>query len=291
MKFRSIPVVLIPALLFAAFGVLSGCGNIFDPFDSPSGDAQLLSDARAYFDQGEFEKAAKLYAEISGDKADEVNADSAFRILDVNGASMGQFMISFGTGGGSIGKGLTSLANHMISTGGAAGKTKRLAILEAFQKINAITDPTTRGMVRFATATAMAAEILAEGASPAGLVPGDIANEPANCATATPDTCGANASCTGTLTRFVALEDTLTRLPLSGTSKMDGTAPDFYVFSAALEEMNVALNSEIRSGGSLGGGFISFLGQLNAVFRASLAPAQGRCARYSLLSQGIGTLK
>ncbi|HCM39629.1 MAG: hypothetical protein A2X97_13900 [Bdellovibrionales bacterium GWA1_52_35] len=291
MKPRIFPLILIPALLLTAFGTLSGC-NLFDPLDSPSGDAQLLSAARAFFDQGDFAQAAEMYAKLSGDKADDVNADSAFRILDENGASMGQFMIAFGTGQGSMGTGFTKLADALISSNGPAGKAKRLAILTAFQKTDLIQDPATRGMVRFATAAAMVAEILAEGASPTGLVPNDIANIAAICIDATPPGCAGNAACQGNLTKFVT-GTSLARLPASGTTSMSDDSPSFYVMNAALSEIDFAFTNEIKVGGRLGGGLLTFLGMLNDIFRLGLEtdPANASCARQSLLAQGIGSSK
>ena len=48
--------------------VLQGCVNIFDPLDSPSGEAQLLSAARACFDDGDFACAREFYGKLGSNE-------------------------------------------------------------------------------------------------------------------------------------------------------------------------------------------------------------------------------
>lgn len=275
-------------LVLLAASMIAAC-NIFDPFDSPTSDTQLLSAARAYFDKGEFDKAAEMYAKISGDKADAVNADTAFRMVDQYGAPMSQFMISFGTGEVGIGNALTSLANHMVSTGGTPGETKRLQILEAFQRVSGITDPATRGVVRFVTAAAMVSEILSEVAglaSPIGSVtPADIVSTPNVCTNALLD-CNVTSECDQPASGLDKAAGPLARMPATGTSGFTGAAT-LDMIGAAFKEIDVALNQEIGSGGTLGNNFLNFITTLSTTFTAVVQTAP-RCARQALVQNGIG---
>ena len=88
--------------LFLLALVNLSCLNVFSPIDSPSGDAQFLSLARACFDQGDIDCANKYYAKVSGTtEAETAAAEEAFTILDKNGATMGALMQSLGCGASS----------------------------------------------------------------------------------------------------------------------------------------------------------------------------------------------
>jgi hypothetical protein len=64
----------------AALAALSGC-NVFSVLDSPSGDAQLISAARACFDQGDFACARDNYSKLSDSSADIRASEEAFLAL------------------------------------------------------------------------------------------------------------------------------------------------------------------------------------------------------------------
>ena len=283
----------------AAVAGISAC-NIFDPFDSPTSDPQLLSAARACFDQGKFDCAADLYAKVSPAQADAVNSELAFQILDQNGAGMGEFMTAFGNGSGGsdvAGKGFTSLAGHMSNSGGDAGETKRLAILSAFQKTQSISDPDTRAVVRFASAAAMIAEILAEQVTTPGvLVENDIVKNSTQCRSSslppTP-TCLVQTGCNYPVPAKITIGSAINgnHLPTSGTTGMTGEAT-YYMINAAISELNTALG-ELTAAGNLGTTMQDFIKNLQNTFTASLVladtvPASLNCARLSLILAGIG---
>jgi hypothetical protein len=148
-----------PALLAfvaAALG-LTAC-NVFDPFDSPTGDAQLLSAARACLDRADFGCARENYAKLSNSESEVRASEEAFAILEENGAGIGPLMSAIGDNP-NIGPATTKLAGSMANGASAAKVT---ALFEALKKVNQIpNNPQLRGLVRFASTFAMAAESLA----------------------------------------------------------------------------------------------------------------------------------
>ncbi|MEK6706024.1 MAG: hypothetical protein AABZ06_09560, partial [Bdellovibrionota bacterium] len=181
--------LLLVGSILAAFQ-FNAC-NIFDPVDNPSGDIQNLSAARACFDQGDFECATEHYGKLSSSYSEIASSELAFKILDENGATMGAFMSSFGKGLSGLGPALTKLTSSLYSAGGPAGVAKRLAIFNAFKQIDNIPNNIElRGMVRFVTATVMAAELLAEDASGDGVFrERDLVADPSVCEEQTTTDC------------------------------------------------------------------------------------------------------
>jgi hypothetical protein len=147
---------------------LSGC-NLFGGIDSPSGDAQIASAARACLDQGDYACALSNYQKLSSADSDITNSESAYAVFDQNGATFGAFAAGFGNFNNvNIGQGLTVVANSVLSViypnGSAA--TTRYDIYQAFLQYKQITDnPSLAAMVEFLGAVAFAGEILAEIAS------------------------------------------------------------------------------------------------------------------------------
>src|SRR3954469_7732827 len=80
--------------------VATGCMNVFDPFDNPTTDTQLISAARACFDRGDIACAKENYEKLSANNADIAASETAFAMLDENGAGMASFIQAFGSGGG-----------------------------------------------------------------------------------------------------------------------------------------------------------------------------------------------
>ncbi len=145
------------AVAVATSAVILGC-NIFDPLDNPSGDAQILSAARACFDQGDLACARENYLKLSTAYSEIQAAELAFVTFEENGATMSAFMETISQGGS--GTALTSLAERMAP----GSEAKRLALTTAVK--NAVAGITTntelRGLVRFLGGVAVAAEVLAE---------------------------------------------------------------------------------------------------------------------------------
>ena len=121
----------------ALASVASSC-NLFS-FDSPSGDAQHLSAARACFDSGDLNCAAQNYQALSASDADQSVSEQAFLTLDAQGASMANLIQFIGdiANTSNAGIAITNFAERMH---GGAGETKRVAIWNAFYSYVQITD-------------------------------------------------------------------------------------------------------------------------------------------------------
>jgi len=258
--------------------LLAGC-NVFSIVDKPSGDEQILSKARACFDQADYDCAREYYAQLSSSYADVRASEEAFMILAENGATMADFMETFGSGGG--GAGLTALAERM-APGSVA---KRLKIQEAYNKFDytapgASTDPT-KQLVRFVAATALAAEFLSEKITSGNrllrtMITGSACSSSVACNLPgdTSDYC-ANAGAS-TLLKDGSSTDLVS--DLSGDT-------DLGHFKEAMTEMYDALQQLVASGG-----FSSDAQGLADTFRLlNLTTAdENKCFRATLLDQGIG---
>lgn len=265
---------LITFSALALLGLAISSCNIFDPIDSPSGDAQILSAARAAFDKGDYEKARELYAKLSS-KDDKIRSEEAFRKLTAAGVDASFFVSAFGGGGGAAG--LNQMASQLSHT---AGEALRLAIYDAVLDVTEISDPNLRGLVRLISTTALAAELMAETAGDTGephvLEPADVAG--ASCNTAT---C---AGCTGGLGGGATQN-------LSGSTDGDfsgfdfsGTA-DLGMFNGAVLGIQEALSAnELGAGGSFSSGTGGFASQVIAVDPATFP----ECYRAGLLDAGLG---
>lgn len=275
--------------------MLTSCTfNIFAPLDSPSGDPQLLSTARAALDRGDFVTAAKDYQALSTADADIAASEQAFMLLDQSGAGMMAFASAFGTGGGNAGKAIVAIANGIGSSVGGSAAT-RLNIFHAFNETKNITDPTLRGLVRFLTSLALIAETLAESAHLAGsFVGADIVTNVAGCAAAGP------SGLTGCALASACQPPAQSKLP-SGSGTFDlktatdttmsdaANAPTLTLIQAAIAEINTALGStEIAASGALSSAVNSFVSD-PSLTTSAITQVQGACYRFALINEGIGT--
>lgn len=265
----------------------SGCGfNVFGWMDSPTNDAQILSRARACFDQGDLTCARAYYARLSTSYADIQASELAFAILHENGATMNAFLTSFG--GGTSGSGFSRLAESMKD---GAGETKRLAVYQAYAQVAAISDQHLRGLVRFVSATALAAEMLAEDIAVDGNTSthsgNDLVQDSATCATFSAGTCAAQASCgapAGAVMQTGAVAVDLD----TGVAVVTGTNPTLYMFNAAIQELLFGLGgSELDASSSLSSTVNSVSTALDAAATLAL-PANPECYLNALILQGIG---
>jgi hypothetical protein len=267
------------SLLLLATTLLSGC-NVFSVVDKPSGDEQALSAARACLDDGDFECARKYYAELSNEYADIRESEEAFMILAENGATMGAFMETFGSGGS--GQALSNLAEKMAP----GSLTKRQNVQQAFQKYPSISSANAplQALVRFVGAVALAAEFLAEELTTSGttLNPNKIASNGASCLAAGLGGCAVNAACGAP---SGAVLGTGASAPNFLTTALSGTI-DLGHFKQAMTEMNNALTALAAAGKfSNGAGGLS-----NSILGLTLDvnSSTQRCFRYTMLSLGIG---
>lgn len=272
-------------LLAAVLLVISctSCLNLFEAVDDPSGDPQILSAARACFDQGDLECALDYYKRLSADYKDIRNSEEAFAILDRAGIQMSTFMEAFGNGG-SIGLG--KLAN-LLSGGATAGR--RDLVFEAFKKYQYIDDPSLRDFVRFVTALTLAAHFLAEDSNAngtAGFSSADFVQSPTTCAALELTACS-NAACDELAASQLsdAVVPSGSDTSLTASSDISGSAQlTLQNFHKALLTVLDAMNG-IGAGGKFGtglGAFVTKVQQLSGIGNA-------RCYRYLILKEGIGS--
>tara|TARA_Y100000590_G_scaffold263124_1_gene295239 strand:- start:769 stop:1527 length:759 start_codon:yes stop_codon:yes gene_type:complete len=250
--------------------------------DSPSGNEQILSKAKACFDEGDFDCAREYYAKLSSEYSDIKESESAFLILDEQGIDMGVFMTAFGSGGS--GKGVTQIANRLALLG--ANTTKRASIYEAYLKVGIISDRATRGLVRFVTGIALLAEVLAEQAGGnSNLDQTDLITSGTltACKASTSVTCA--AACTRTSALGVgASVDLYNSLPTSSTI----TGTDHYgLIHGIIQALSNALSYELSAGGNFSTGIGGFTNQLLSQ-SAPTTSAFANCFVKILLDQGIG---
>ena len=144
-------------LVFSVF-FLSSCVNLFDPLDSPSGDAQIMAAARACFDKKDYECARELYGKLTGNET--ARAEEAFMILDQEGLGTAALVRAVASAeGSSVGTIITKMVEEAAPGAGAA---KRIRLVEAYRKLAEISNPTVRGFVQFVVALSIASELLAE---------------------------------------------------------------------------------------------------------------------------------
>lgn len=164
----------------AAIAGSFACVNVFDPIDNPSGEGQLLSAARAAFDEGDIATARELYGKVGTETA---TAELIFVDLDSCGADIGAF-------GSALSKAADNDATPgiMLSTMGGkmypAQSTACFAtLLAAYQRARAITDVNLRGFASFLAAVAIAGEVFANntGASDGTITKEDVFTTPATC--------------------------------------------------------------------------------------------------------------
>jgi hypothetical protein len=284
------PKVKAIAGLAAAGLLLVGC-NIFNPFDSPTSDAQLLSVARACFDNGDFECAQENYGKLSGSSADIKNSEEAFLAVEQVGAGMGAFISAFGQDNAEAGSAITSIAN---SIGANASRANRVALFAAYQKAAAVSDTRLKGLTRFVTATALMAEMLAEdAATPGDLTKNDITVNGTTCAAAAAGACLATGACGDpagsviqTTTPGLTLTDTLDAV----TSPMiDTTSASIEVLNAAITTINDSLSQMgVTNTDSDLTGFTDVFGGLVTPFTAGGGGEDAPCYRQGLVSNGVG---
>ncbi len=283
--------------------VLSGCLNIYSPLDSPSGDQQLLSAGRSCFDRGDYACAKTEFSKLSSSNADTEAAENAFVILAQNGAGSGVFIKVFGTGTSNVGPAFNTFASYFPN----ASATLRASIFTAYEQVQNMTPNTPlRGLVRFASASAFLAEVLAEGAAIPGTIKQlDIAAQPSSCVSAGVIACAAGGACSGTgaTGSFISgpgkystagLDDylpTSSNPSAPSSAAIAGTTPTFDMISGAVTSIaNALATNELGGSGNFGGTSASFASSLlSSQFVLNTSPTDSPCFRYGMLSLGLGS--
>ncbi len=269
-------------IFFVGIFLFSGCINIFDPVDTPSGDEQVLAAARACFDDGDLDCAADFYKQLSNSFVDRKNTEEAFLILERAGIGMSFFIQAFGDGGG--GRGLGKLAN--LLSGNAAVVSRRTTIFEAFKKHDAIQDRNLRNFLKFVTALTFAAHILAEehrADTTDGFTGADFVLTPAACKTIDVASCAGEATCG----RPVA--STLDDTAAPATSDTEMTSSDTISGQRTLLMLHKALlavDQAIRQIG-VGGKFSTSLGSFTGQIALLSGISNSNCYRWLLASNGV----
>lgn len=268
------------ALLF-----LCSCPNVFDPLSSPSGEAQLLSAARAAFDQGDLALAREYYAQLGNNDAAE--SELAFTYLNEAGVTMSALVTAVKIKDGeSVGSILTNLSESLIS---GAGATRRGLLAQAYAKVGGIETRQLRGFTRFLSAIAIASSTLAEhsGAQANGILnKSDIVLNTSSCTVAS---CAANANCaepSPTVFSSGGSDDEATYTSSTSTAiNLSGSSPTYWMFINSLQGAQLGLSEMgVNSGDSF-----SLVNQiLNVAFNSGSA-AEIQCLRATLVERlGVG---
>lgn len=268
---------------------LSGCPNVFDPLDNPSGEAQLLSAARAAFDRGDYSEARELYGKIPGNET--ARAEEAFVTLDEEGLGTSALVIAIaGAQDGSVGEILTRLAESAASAGTAPGTTKRTALTNAYRSIAQITNTDLRGFVQFVIGMAIAAELLAEQTGVAAdkiFNKSDFAATGTTCA-ASGGGCAASAACDaaggGLGAGSAGTNDDLDNSSNWATATLGTGSPNLSMLYTALR---AALDG-LSAIGLQEGSSYDLLNDILGVAAPTGVAAVDRCFRAGLLATGAG---
>jgi|GEM_PF-2344660 len=261
---------------------LLGCPNVFAPFDRPSSDAQIISRARACFDDADFRCAAEWYAKLPNNQA--ARMEEGLLILAEEGITVEMYVQAFTVAGNEgVGSILTELTER-IARIGQTGTAKRNKIIEAYAKIALISDPALRGFLRFMSGLALAAEILAEDPvlSDGYMLKTDLALTPSTCTTvlcAGAASCGAPAG--STLTAYTGLDNAFVNTP--GSAAMSGAATWSHFHTAVLAASTGLTELGVSTGKTVS--LINTFFQLSASLPNNEVPP---CTRQSLLSLGAG---
>lgn len=266
--------------LLLSLTLVGACGvNIFSPVDSPSGDAQLLSAARACLDSGDVACALDFYNRLSS--SDTKFAENAFALLNQQGATFGAFLTSVGSTASTAALG--RMANQLVSGSGSA---RRKAIFTAYKKNESITDATQKNFVKFLTSFSLASAILAETAgADSKVTAGDLTANSSSCSTLAASTActavnhgGSFAVCAGGSS--LLLDTPTAAIDLDTTTEaIVGADLTLTLLNAAIAEISAALQA-LGSGGSFGS-FSTSSATLTAIAIATLP----NCFRAELAKQ------
>lgn len=253
-----------------------GCINIFDPIDSPSNDAQLLSAARACFDEGDFSCAREYYGKLANNE--DAKAELAFVKLDEVGAGIGSFVRALdAASGSSAGMILTVLAEQMAPF---AGSSARASLLSAYQASLTISNTELKGFVQFMAGIAIAAEILAEldGAQTDKILQRetDIVANSAGCRALAAGAC-ANALCANT--SAYTWSGTGTDLNAAGSLSKNWDTLHGAISAASTGLTNMNVTNSTSQSVALATNLLNLLGTL---------VADARCMQWALVSTSIG---
>ncbi len=269
----------------ASLAALTGC-NIFGFMDSPGTNEQYLSRARACFNDGDKDCALEYYGKLTGDFVDIATAESAFVILEDNGAGIKDFITALGDNADGA-KGLNNMASAMSSR---KGSDLRRALQEAYKKADSISDNNKelRGLVRFVSAFAIMAAVFAEEAATHGNVDivemEDFVLDGPGCraSSGTPNP----PSCDPQIGAVLHFNNTVCSLPSASCNLTEGDLGDTATLDMAVEalkKIDSALKNEIGASGKYSNGVGGFATRV-----LEQGGATDSLMRQALIVNGIG---
>jgi hypothetical protein len=266
---------------------VSGC-NLFGGLDKPSGDTQVLSAARACFDQGNFECSSKYYSQLSPSASDQGFSESAFELLAQTGITVSDFMDAVISGESNAGKLITRLSNGIVPS---AGESTRLAIFQAYKKISSIQDTRTKGLIRFVTSISLMAAILAEDAGATGTLQRiDLVKDPTLCLNSTPvfTPTLTISGCDRPTGKKIISGSTVISLPTATDQQISGS-PSLQMINAAVNEIDHAI-IEMDTIGDLGSSSSKFTSDILSVSSYAIdGSTDSPLYRKMLIQYDIGT--
>ncbi|RYZ71947.1 MAG: hypothetical protein EOP09_03920 [Proteobacteria bacterium] len=274
------------ALAVLSLSFLCSCPNVFDPLSNPSGDAQILSAARAAFDAGDLAQAREYYGQLGN--SDVAESELAFTYLNEAGVTMSALVSAVKISDGqSVGSILTTLTESLIP---GAGQARRGLLEQSFAKVAQIETPALRGFTRFITSISIAASVLAEHrlAQSNGILEGTdlLANKTA-CSNVTACTVGDADCAEPTPTVFIAGTDDSTHYKSTTNTNinLNTSSPSYWMFVNSLQAAQTGLNEMgVNSGDSL-----TLVNQILGISFTTASAQQIQCLRASLVLQlGVG---
>jgi hypothetical protein len=139
-----------------ALASASSCVNLYDPIDNPHSDDQILSAARAAFDQGDYATAREYYGKLSGNQT--ALSESIFLDLDACGADIGAFGSALANGIDNAGLVLTIMGEKMAPSHDASCFA---TLLQAYKNSLTLTDSNVKGFTGLLASLAIAGEVMA----------------------------------------------------------------------------------------------------------------------------------
>lgn len=263
--------------------------NIYDPLDKPTNNAQLLSKARACFDQGDYGCAREYYGKL--EDSEVARSEEAFVILDEQRSGITALAQAVGISKGDAAGSVITVMTEAVANG--AGSTRRSELARAYLKITQISNSELKGFVRFSAALAIAASVLAEETEiqqDLNFAKADLFSSSGNqttCEAAGAGACAATAECSkagSVISNSAHSGEDFATDPSQVTAALAGS-PSIFQVIYAVDAMVTGLS---EMGVSSGTSF-QIVSQLSAIISGLGAGAAGeRCFRYALTTNGVG---
>lgn len=264
-----------------ALPFIASC-NMFEFMDSPSGDAQLTSAARACLDEGKFECAREYYNQLSNSAADVKFSELGLtRLAEAQVFSISDLITTLGSGRGG-GNTFTLLAN-MLATRNKDDAATRVLIQEIYASADSIGSSSLRGYIKFVSAMTMFNSILAYAANGDGEVIGnDLVQNADACLNA------GLGGCMGTTACDQSSSGLLNNSGSDPTDLATATNWDAEPTLVHLEKASAAADAAMQEMTGSSSGFSGLLGAMNELGNLP-GPGQERCKRQVIVQTLFST--